>query len=213
MNDYSPSVSHYLLSALLFVAGTAAGYWSFPLLIALYALGVASAAFISIKGAWDARTNYFYSIASLAKEMPSLTQEQQHALDLRVPELRLLFGSTSTDAALMVENSEVDYKFFVEFMENSNASQTWAKRDIEGNGNESRDIRRGKWDKLTAWLMSRRYLSAAPAGRDTYQWRSGAYLQLWNSYVLPYADLVGRKPVLLAQERTSLYQAETEGIG
>lgn len=214
MNEYTPSAWHYLTISLpLFVIGTVAGYWSFPLLVALFALGTASAAFISIKGAWDGRTAYWEAVAAIAKQLPGLTHEQQAALNIQIPELRLLFGGSSVDACLMVENSEVDYRFFVEFMERSNAIQTWAKRDVEG-GRESRDVRRGKWDKLTAWLMSRRYLAAAPAGRETYQWRSGAYLKLWNSYVLPYADLVGMRaaPIVVAPERTELYQDSVERI-
>lgn len=208
MNDYSPSVSHYLLSALLFVAGTAAGYWSFPLLVALYALGTASAAFITIKGAWDGRTAYWEAVAAIAKQLPGLTHEQQAALGMKIPEIRILFGGNFSQAVFVIGNTGVDFDFFCEFMENSNAYQTWAINKLEGTERESRDARRSKWHKLTAHLMEVGALAAAPAGNVTYQWYPGKWLQIRQTYILPYSKFVGRTTLPIPVERTELYQAE-----
>lgn len=212
--DYSPSVWHYLLSALLFVGGTTAGYWSFPLLIALYALGVASAAFIFVMGVWDRTTADKYGMASVMDKLPGLTTEQQAVLIGRYPELRLMLGESTLEPEWMVGDCGVPLRFFIEFMgmKGCNEYHTGSKRDITWGRHQTRDEVRDMFDRLTKYLMTcpGHYLAAAPIGNETYQWRSGAYLQLWNSYVLPYADLVGMRaaPIVVAPERTGLYRAE-----
>jgi hypothetical protein len=210
--NYEPRLSHFWFPALLMVGGTAALWWSVWLGISLFVLAYVIIVFISVTGFWGAKTAYLYAVSSIAKEMPSMSQEKQAALLLHYPEIRIFFGEGKSEATLMFEDSGVDFAYFVEFMSHSNSYQTWAKRNVEANKTETRDIRRGKWDRITEWLYERGHLHAAPAGRDTYQWKPGVYLRLYNNFVMPYADLVGIAPAPLVGPEPVLYQQESEQL-
>lgn len=213
---YEAKSVHFLLPAAMMVAGTVSGIWSVWLMVGLFSLAILAAAFIAVYGLWQAKGDYWRGIAELARAIPPLTAEQQAALTLQVPEIRVMFGG-ARPAYLMFADSGVDFAFFAEFMDMSNSVQTWAERDIAPSETESRDARRRKWTLLTAYLMRRNYLATAPAGRSTYYFAPGAYNRLLTEFhefleksgrnVTPLSAII--PPPEIEREGWKTYHAET----
>jgi hypothetical protein len=215
MSDYTPHVWHYLLPAFFMIGGAIAAPFSTLLMIGLYVLALVSGLFITFTGFWGAKECYWRGVADIAGKLPQLTKEQQKTLGVYCPELRVMFGGEDISPSVALDNSGVDFQFFLEFMANSTGGATWAERDVQGTVYESREARRDKWVKLTAWLYDNQYLAIAPRGQHTYIWQGQSYYNLRKTYVIPFARLVGETPSPVIQapsKAANILQSDTERV-
>lgn len=174
------------------------------ILVEFVALVSCAAITISISSeAWRAKSDYWKGVAELCRTLPSLTATEKDALRVSCPEIGYLLG-VGEPTIVLAETPVCPADFFIEFLGKSNPQTTWAKRDIDSDKRDSREVRRRMWDDLCHFLYRHEYLISKPAGQDSWLWRPGAWRDLHNKFVGPLPNLSPDK----LDGLTNVYQAE-----
>jgi hypothetical protein len=183
MRDIHPG--HFVVPACLIAAGVLLSYvpkYGMYAMFAMSGIALVTTTYICVAGLWEAKESYWYSLAAVIKGLPDLTPQEKEALKLYAPEIGFILQA-GAPVLVLATGSVCPAEFFIEYLDKSNPQTTWAKRDIEGTDNNSREVRRRMHDDLSHHLFRAGYLTSHPAGSDSWMWRPGGWRELHSKFV------------------------------
>jgi hypothetical protein len=174
--NYSPKPLHLLLPALLYAAGSMLIIQFFWFSIGLWFLGCLAALWIFISGLWQAKTDYNFSLAEVAKQIREMNPEQWQALGIRYPELRIRWHGKPI---AFLEDTDIRIDYLQKFIDDGDEYQ-FAPERLYGDGTQLRN----QWRMTRDWLIEKQFvIENSASGNHSWLWRSGRRGQLISMYL------------------------------